>query len=141
VLYKSKAVVIGGMDANYDGLALCEEYDSSSRTWSPFPSLSLTRSWHGACVLDDHIYVCGSYVDGSVSDSVEVFDGVRWNVLDTHLSKPRWNHVCVVWEGKSVVIGGSGEDVEVYDEDEKKWLTDIIPPLSMKRIELSAVSF
>jgi hypothetical protein len=144
VLYKSKAVVIGGLDATSDDLALCEEYDAANETWSAFPCLTSTRYWHGACVLDDRIFVCGGYVDGSASDSVEVFDGVRWHVLDSSLSSPRWDPLCVVWEGKVVVLGGDGDksqDVEVFDEVEKRWRSNIIPPLTMKRRELCAISF
>ena len=80
-------------------------------------------------------------MNGLRSDSVEVYDGARWSVLDSPLSKQRWNHGCGVWEGKIAVLGGNEVDVEVYDEVEKEWRSDIIPRLSIERFQLCAVSF
>lgn len=144
VLYKKKAVVLGGCDEEYNALAVCEEYDSASKRWSPFPPFIQARAEFGACVLNDQIYVCGGYVNRSISDCVEVYDGVMWRVLDSCLSSSRWGNACVVWKGKVVVIGGQGvkaDHVEVYDEVENKWLSEIIPRLSTCRMFLSAVSF
>jgi serine/threonine-protein kinase PknK len=77
VLYKKKVVAIGGVNVKGSGFALCEEYDTSSKTWSAFPSLTATMFWHGACVLDDRIFVSGGRVNGSPSDIVEMYDGVK----------------------------------------------------------------
>ena len=143
VLYKMKAVVIGGVDENGVYLSWCEEYDSTRKAWSLFPPLTAgARYDHGACVLNDQIYVCGGRVNRSPSNHVEIFDGVRWSVLDSHLSAPRWAHACVVFEGKVVVLGGGEcKDVEVYDETEMRWCSDIIPQMSIKRMALCSVSF
>ncbi len=137
VLYKKKAVVLGGKVSDHRS-ALCEQYSSSSKAWSRFPPLSHPRSGHGACILNDQIYVCGGYVSGALSSSVEVFDGIIWSVLGSPLSKLRWNHVCVVWEGKIVVLGGSEVDAEVFDEKEKKWRVDVIPRTNERRADLTA---
>jgi hypothetical protein len=142
VLYKKKAAVIGGLIIEKQCLlALCEEYDRTRKTWSVFPPLIQARSRHGACVLNDGIFVCGGVGDGSVS-SVEVFDGVKWSLLESSLSMTRYTHACVVLKGKVVVLGGNQEEVEVYDEAQRKWRRDVIPSmLAPSRFYLTAVSF
>jgi hypothetical protein len=159
VLYKKKAVVIGGRkryekDEKYDeytgkddddDLLLCEEYDttSQSKKWSPFPSLIHRRFGHGACVLDDRIYVCGGQVNFDLVAtiaSVEMFDGMKWSVLDSSLSVPRSGHACVVWGGKIAVLGGGQEKVEVYNKTKRKWEFDVIPNMPCDTY-LNAVSF
>jgi hypothetical protein len=139
VLYKKNAVVLGGHSAT----ALCEEFDATARKWTTFPPLTQTRYDHGACVLNDEkIFVSGGWVNYSVSASVEVFDGVKWSVLDAVLSATRSDHACAVWEGKVVVLGGTKEGIEVFDEAEKKWRSDVIPKMSTpSRLNLTAVSF
>ncbi len=141
VLYRKRAVAIGGK-SNATSLALCEQQDSATKKWTPFPSLPQTRFFHGACVLNDRIYVCGGVVNGTESTSIEVFDGEKWSMLETSLSEARKGHSCLVWEGKVVVFGGNKEDIEVYDEDEKRWRRDLIPKMSIARNqEWNAVSF
>jgi hypothetical protein len=138
VLYKKSAIVLGGHPAT----ALCEEFDATARKWTPSPPLTQTRYYHCACVLNEKIFVCGGYVNGSISASVEVFDGVKWTVLDAALSATRRYHACVVWEGRVVVLGGDEEHIEVFDEAEKKWRSDVIPKMSTPtRKYLTAVSF
>ena len=68
--------------------------------------------------------------------------------IDATLSASRSFHACVNWEGKVVVLGGSDssrgnrEDIEVFDEAEKKWRSDVIPKMSTpSRWQLTAVSF
>jgi hypothetical protein len=81
VLFKKKAVVLGGhfrseLEIRPPAInSPCEEFDPSTRKWSPFPPLTYSKcSGHGACVLNDEkIFVC----DG---ESVEMFDGV-WSVF------------------------------------------------------------
>ncbi len=147
VLYKKNAVVLGGgtTNDNEEDTALCEEFDVTARMWTSFPPLTQTRSHHGACVLnDDKIFVCGGVLnDGSQSDSVEVFDGVKWSMLDAALSARRGRHACVLWEaGKVVLLGGDREHIEVYDEAENKWRRDVIPKMSTRSSwYLTAVSF
>jgi hypothetical protein len=137
VLYKKRAVVIGGQS-----IPLCEEYDPTSNVWSSFPPLCQTRYEHGACVLDCQIYVCGGKVNGSCSDSIEVFDGVKWSSFHLSLLSARSGLACVGWEGKLVALGGSQEEIEVYDEMESKWKVDLIPkPLIPERMKICAVSF
>ncbi len=144
VLYKKKAMVLGGRDINYDDLALCEAYHPRAKTWSPFPPLTQTRCLHVACVLNDRIYVCGGVVSGSWSDRCEVFDGEKWFELfssDSSSFEIRAFHACVVWEGKVVVLGGDKESIDVYDEVENKWSLGVIPNMSTYREYLTAVSF
>jgi hypothetical protein len=141
VLYKKNAVVLGGLNSAY--LALCEEFDATARKWTSFPPLTQTRYRHGSCVVNNEkIFVCGGIVNGSHSTSVEVFDGVKWSVLDAAMSYTRRYHTCVVWEGKVVVLGGTRIGIEVFDEVEKKWRSDVIPKMSTpSRRYLTAVSF
>jgi hypothetical protein len=142
VLYKKNAVVLGGLTTNDKGTALCEELDMTARKWTSFPPLTQTRYYHGACVLNDEkIFVCGGVANGLGPASVEVFDGVKWSVLDVVLCATRFWLACTVWEGKVVVLGGKEEDIEVFDEAERQWRRDVIPKLSTSRRYLTAVSF
>ncbi len=139
VLYRRNTVVLGGDLYT----ALCEEFDATTRKWTSFPPLTMTRNLHGACVLNDEkIFVCGGYVNGPSSASVEVFDGVKWSVLEASLCATRRWHACVVWDGKVVVLGGDKQEIEIFDEAEKKWRRDVIPRMSTPRRDcLTAVSF
>ncbi len=81
-------------------------------------------------------------MDGSRSGSVEVYDGIIWSVHEPSLLKPRINHAFVVWEGKIVVLGGTQDDVEVFDEKEKKWREDVIPRMCQSsQVNLMALTF
>jgi hypothetical protein len=137
VLYQGKAVVLGGHESVFNMINRCEQYNPMFNSWSSLPPLTQPISKHSACVLNNKIYVCGGFLDDRSNNSsnyhMEVYDGGRWSVIDSSLSHSRSRDACVVWEGRLVVLGASGEAAQVYDERKNRWRQSLIPRLSLGR--------
>ena len=103
--YNDTVVVLGGV-----GKKTCELFDLVTNKWIAFPSLNEVHQCFGAAVIEEKIFVAG----GEISDSVEVYDGCIWTVV-TKLPAPRANFTAIDLDGTLVVLGGTQEEIDVFD--------------------------
>ncbi|MDJ0786766.1 MAG: kelch repeat-containing protein [Myxococcota bacterium] len=150
--------VIGGFDANRDGVPTVEIYTPAPPAGgAPGPD---TGSWRGAAPLPvalhhaaavglgGRVYVIGGWLDlfQTASSSVFAYDPAldEWTPVAS-LPAPRGELAAVVWEGRIYAVGGSralfGEEVAVddfavYDPALDEWTP--LPPLPSPRNHLAA---
>ena len=67
--YQGGCYVFGGV-LDEEKISLCERYDWESGTWSSLPQMKERRAYHGCCVYNNLLFVCG----GGETSSCEVFD-------------------------------------------------------------------
>jgi hypothetical protein len=110
-------------------------YDPSSSEWETLASMSQTRSYHAAGVINGKIIVAGGY-NGEFLDSVEVYDPLSdtWNDLAA-LPSPWVNAADGVNQDRYLIMAGGSDDSAfsgtsqalVYDavKDTWSWLPDL----------------
>ena len=67
-------------------MLLGDEYDHVTGKWSKFPDMANVRGAFEACVVNGAIYIVGSrqgYGIMSHDIVIDVFDGVKWDLLDS----------------------------------------------------------
>jgi hypothetical protein len=149
---KTRIIVCGGREpATADEQATCEVLDLRNKAsgWKALAPMYIPHRYTtGVLLPDDNTFiVTGGYVS-SAPYSAYIFYCEKYNItantwyMIANMSTIRGGHASVLYQNKVVVLGGDCKEVEVYDETQKRWRSDLIPQMStVQRHYLSAVSF
>ncbi len=86
------------------------------------------RGAFDACVVNGAIYVVGSregYGIMSRDIVIDVFDGVKWDLLDFTMPEQVRYHSCVCFEGTKLLVFDNQGGSRIYDTQTKEWTEGI----------------
>ncbi len=111
-------------------MLLGDEYDHVTGKWSKFPDMINVRGAFEACVVNGAIYIVGSregygmYIM-SRDIVIDVFDGVKWDLLDFTMPEPVRYDSCVCFEGTKLLVFDNRNGSRIYDTQTKEWTEGI----------------
>lgn len=131
LLQNGKVLVTGGYTGlNWDPTATAEIFDTTLKTWTAVPSMSVERAYHTATLLQDgKVLVTGGYdFNWDYLDSSEIYDPLlnTWTPA-SQMNEFRATHTATLTaSGRVVVIGGESDfgnlnNAEVYNPANNSW--------------------
>ncbi len=122
-----KIYAVGGRDASGPGLAINEEYDPSTDTWTTKTPMPRTCFFGGTVSLGGLVYVVGGCGPGFnyLTSAAYSPDSGNWSITDS-MAYGRQRHFAGAVNGLIIAGGGlddaGGSDtVEAYDPSENLW--------------------
>ncbi len=139
-----KIYILGGIDANRQGIASVEEYDPATNAWRTRAPMPRPLHHPAAAAIGGAIYVIGGY-DGQTNaptSAVHRYDiaGNQWTAVAS-LPSPRAALAAVTIGGKIYAVGGvpgSGRELTVYDPATNAWTARA--PMPTPREHLAAAT-
>lgn len=139
-----KLYILGGIDANRQGIASVEEYDPATNAWRMRAPMPRPLHHPAAAAIGGAIYVIGGY-DGQTNaptSAVHRYDiaANQWTAVAS-LPSPRAALAAVTIDGKIYAVGGvpgSGRELTVYDPAANAWTARA--PMPTPREHLAAAA-
>jgi len=128
-------VAAGGSDAEYDDAGgTAEIWRPAQQAWEQLPGMMQGRQHCCGCLMADGrvVVMGGCDVDGIALETVEGFDGQRWQEL-APMCTPRASSAACTLRGDMLVAGGSDgaaalRSVELFDVEAGRWR--VLPQMS-----------
>ncbi|CAH0493568.1 unnamed protein product [Peronospora farinosa] len=125
----NKIFVMGGTSSSSHHHKSMERYDPDTNRWITMPSMKKARSYLGATIVGNFIYVVGGFNGHAHLSSVERFDLEKheWELMP-HLMTGRSGLAVVTLNGLVYAIGGYDgrkhlKSMEVFDPDTNEWIS------------------
>jgi hypothetical protein len=115
----NKVLVTGG----WTDIATAELYDPLTNTWSSAGSMSTTRAYHIAALVNGKVLVSGGHTNSNraARQTADLYDPTTnsWTPTASMVSARTWHGVAVLLSGKVLITNGaggagSGRSIEIY---------------------------
>ena len=133
-----KVLIAGGWNGRENTNSV-EMFSLSNATWTPLQPMKERRSRQSSVVHNNQIFVMGGVGQGGIAinsieklsvNAVQVDQSITWENVLAKLPVPLYGHCSVVYNGRLIVIGGSGECEDALSDS----ITEIslVPPYTSK---------
>lgn len=132
LLSSGKVLVVGGATTyfGYNIINSCALYDPSTGTWSATGSMSTSRVWHSAVLLNDGKVLVSGGLNSSTNyhKTCEIYDPSTgsWSSTGSMVTKRSDRIALLLNNGKVMVsgglnVGGYLDSCEIYDPNSQTW--------------------
>jgi N-acetylneuraminic acid mutarotase len=152
-LQNGKALIAGGMDANFNSIGSAELYDPTTGTWSYTGSLNTSRRDMSMVLLTDGRVLASAGTTGPISGTIlstsELYDPTTgtWSYTTNNLATPRDGATTIkLQDSRVLIVGGNQADgscintAEIFDPTTNTWSSAGTMPFAGTNIAMTLLS-